>query len=206
MEHAHDAESWDRMYRHRQAHAAWSGEPNPLLAQEIAGVEPGTALDLACGEGADALWLTERGWKVTAIDLSNVALDRARAADASHRVDWIHADMLVWQPPADAYDLVSLHYVHIPPAERAALFGRLARAVRPNGFLLVVAHHPSEQDTTSRHPAIADLYYTADDVAASLAPGRWEILCSDNKPRHTTDHEGRPVTRHDTVLKARRLE
>lgn len=206
MEHAHDAASWDRMYLHHHSHApSMPGVPNPILARELAGREPGAALDLACGEGADAIWLARHGWRVTGVDFSNVALDRARAADLQRQVHWINADFLVWQPPADAYDLVSLHYVHVTPAERPALFGRLAQAVRPNGILLVVAHHPSDQETTIGRPAIADLFFTADEVATLLDPERWQILSSGTRPRATTDREGRAVTIQDTVLQACRL-
>lgn len=205
MEHTHDAAFWDRMYRHRQ-HEAWSGEPNPVLAQEIDGLVPGTALDVACGEGADALWLARRGWRVTALDLSNVALERARAADPDRMVKWLQADLLVWQPPAGAFDLVATHYLHLQPTERMGLFGRLARAVRPGGTLLVVAHHVSDLETTIGRPPIPDLYFTGDEVAASLAPARWEILFSGTRPRRVTDHEGRDVSLQDAVLKARRIE
>jgi len=204
MEHVFDAAFWDRMYRHRDA--AWDGEPNAFLAQETTDLLPGAALDLGCGEGADAVWLANRGWHVTAVDLSSVALDRGREADAAQAVSWLHADMLVWQPPADAYDLVSLHYVHVPPAERAGLFGRLARAVRPGGTLLVVAHHPSDLETTVGRPPIPDLYFTSEEVAAALVPGRWEILVEGTRPQSVTDREGRPLILHDMVLKARRLD
>ncbi len=201
--HGVGAEFWDHMYGHR--HAAGNSEPNPVLAHESAGLAPGTALDLGCGEGTDALWLAKRGWHVTAVDISGVALDHARASDRDQQVDWLQADMLVWQPPADAYDLVSLHYVHIPPAERAAVFDRLARAVRPGGTLLVVAHHPSDLETTVGRPANAELFFTAEDVAALLVPGQWEILLAGTRPRSATDREGRTLTIQDMVLKARRL-
>lgn len=203
MDHVFDAAFWDRMYSQRQA--AWDGEPNPLLAQALAGLAPGTALDVGCGEGADAIWLANQGWRVTAVDLSNVALDRGRAADAAHLVSWLQADMVSWQPPADAYDLISLHYVHLPPSERAALFGRLARAMRPGGMLLLVAHHPSDQETTIGRPPIPDLFFTAEEVAAMLAPGRWEVLFGGTRPRSVTDREGRALTINDTVLQARRI-
>lgn len=198
-----DAAFWDAMYRNH--HAPWDGEPNPFLAEDLADLAPGTALDVACGEGADAIWLAKRGWSVTAVDLSEVALDRGRAADVDQQVTWIQADLLDWQPPADAYDLISVHFLHFPPAERPAFFGRLAQAVRPGGTLLVVAHHPSDLETTIGRPSIPDLFFTADEVVASLAPGRWEILVGGTRPRSATDREGRAVTLHDMVLKARRL-
>lgn len=201
MDAGFDVAFWDRMYEHR--HGARDGEPNRFLAEETAGLAPGEALDLGCGEGADALWLAGRGWRVTAVDFSRVALERGRAADAAQAVSWLQADMLAWEPPADAYDLVSLHYVHIPPAERAALFGRLARAMRPGGTLLVVAHHPSDHETEVGRPAIADLYFTADEVAAMLPEG-WDLLVSGTTPQTVTNREGKSLTIQDMVFKARR--
>ncbi len=204
-DHPSDAAFWDQAYQHRPHHAASNGAPNPVLAREIAGLDPGSALDLGCGEGADALWLAKRGWQVTGVDFSKVALDRARAIDTARQVNWVQADMRVWQPPADAYDLVSLHYVHVAPAERAELFGRVAQAVRPTGTLLMVAHHASDLETTIGRPPMASLYFTADEVAAWLAPGRWEILLSGTQSRTATDRHGHAITIQDTVLKARRI-
>ncbi len=198
-----DAEFWDRMYRHRPAE--WDGEPNPLLAEVAAGLAPGTALDMGCGEGADAVWLAQRGWQVMAVDLSQVALERGRAADPAQQVTWVQADLHAWKPPAEAFDLVSAHFLHIPPAGRREFFDGLARAVRPNGTLLVVAHDASDLETSIGRPPIPDLYFTAEEVAASLAPGRWEIRFGGTRSRETTDREGRPVTIQDMVLEARRL-
>jgi len=196
-----DAAFWDRMYQHR--HGAWDGEPNGFLAEQTADLAPGAALDLGCGEGADALWLASRGWRVTAVDLSGVALAHAREADTTQAVSWLQADMFAWEPPVEAFDLISLHYVHVPPGSRAALFGRLARAMRPGGTLLVVAHHPSDHETDLGRPAIADLYFTADEVAAML-PEDWEVLVSGTKPQTVTKGEGKSLTIQDMVFKARR--
>jgi SAM-dependent methyltransferase len=209
MEHRYDADFWDQMYRRRHEHphgGAGGNDPNPILAQAVTDVEPGTALDIGCGEGADALWLAKRGWRVTAVDISNVALERGRAADADHLVSWHQADMLEWQPPACAFDLVTAHYLHVPPAERPAFWGRLAQAVRPGGTLLFVAHHPSDRQTTIGRPAIPDLYFSAEEVEESLAPGRWEVLIGGTQPRSATNRNGQAITIQDMVLKVRRVE
>jgi cyclopropane fatty-acyl-phospholipid synthase-like methyltransferase len=191
------------MWRHREA--AWNPEPNVLLVESVTGLAPGAALDVGCGEGTDALWLAKRGWTVTAVDISNVALERARVADATHQVTWLQADLLVWQPPADAYDLVSAHFLHIAPAERPAFFGRLAMAIRRGGTLLVVAHHPSDLETTVGRPPIPDLFFTAEEVMASLVRDQWEVVVSGTRPRSTFDREGRAITIHEMVLNARRI-
>jgi SAM-dependent methyltransferase len=201
--HAHDdAAFWDAMYRRHPV--ASPGEPDPCLAEDIAGLTAGTALDVGCGEGADAIALARRGWRVTAVDFSDVALERARAADVDRQVTWIRADVRAWEPPADAFDLVSTRYLHVPPAERAALFGRLARAIRPGGMLRVVAHHPSDLETTIGRPPLPDLYFTTDEVAAWLAPGQWAILFAGTRPHRVIDPAGRPLTIRDMVLRARR--
>lgn len=104
------AQEWDERYRSRDQ--LFSGNPNGVLVAEAAELPPGQALDVGCGEGGDALWLARRGWQVTAVDVSEVALGRAAAAgaDVAGRVSWARADLAVTPPPADAYDLVTLQY------------------------------------------------------------------------------------------------
>jgi SAM-dependent methyltransferase len=143
---------------------------------EVAELPPGTALDAGCGEGADALWLAARGWRVTAVDIARTALDRAAA----------HA--------AGGWDLVSAQYIHLPPAERDSLVRRLAAAVAPGGTLLVVAHHPSDLETTIGRPALPEVFYTADELAAGLDPDRWQVVTADARPREEKDPDGRVVT------------
>lgn len=203
MNQAFDTDFWDQMYRNR--HADWDAEPNEFLARDIAGLTPGAVLDVGCGEGSDAVWLAEHGWHVTAVDISEVALDRGRAADTRHRVNWVQADVLSWQPPTEAFDLVATHFLHMPPADRDATFSRLARAVRPGGTLLVVSHHVSDLETTVGRWPMPELYYEAEDIAALLPPDRWEIVVGGKRPRRVQDPAGQPVTIHDMVLKARRL-
>jgi SAM-dependent methyltransferase len=171
---------------------------------------PGTALDAGCGEGADAMWLAERGWQVTAVDFSAVALERgtARAAELgtgiARRITWCRADLTAWLAAEDAYDLVSTHFMHLPNEPREALFRRLAAAVKPGGSLIVVGHHPSDMQTTVRRPRNPEVYFTADDVAGSLDTNGWGIVTSAVRPRDATDPDGRTVTVHDAVLRARR--
>jgi SAM-dependent methyltransferase len=201
-------EFWDQLYLSHSS--LWSGQPNPNLVAETAGLGPGTALDVGCGEGADAIWLAGRGWQVTAVDVSAVALQRA-AAHASERgnmtarrIEWIHADIMVWEPGGSRFDLVSTQYMHLPAAERDAVFQRLAATVAPGGALLIVAHHPSDLHTTVPRPQEPSLFYTAEQAAGSLAPGDWDIITAEARPRPAHDPEDREVTVHDTVLRARK--
>jgi SAM-dependent methyltransferase len=204
---ATDEAFWDARYA--SSSELWSGNPNPQLTAEVVDLVPGTALDVGCGEGADAIWLARRGWRVTALDISTVALARgaARAAEASHdiaeRITWLHADVTAWAPEA-TYQLVSVQFMHLPSEQRDSVFRRLAACVAPGGSLLVVGHHPSDLQTTARRPRTPGLLFTAADVAASLDPQEWVIVVSEARERGAVDPEGHGVTVHDTVLRAER--
>ncbi|MGH3255163.1 MAG: SAM-dependent methyltransferase [Streptosporangiaceae bacterium] len=201
-------EAWDERYRSKDA--LWSRNPNPHLVAQAGDLSPGHALDVGAGEGADAIWLAGRGWHVIAVDLSAVALERASAhadqagADIAGRIDWVHEDVTSWDPGPGRYDLVSVQYVHLPPARRQALLEHLARAVAPGGSLLMVCHHPSDLQTTVPRPNMPELFYTGDDIAAELDPGQWAIITNAAPGRTVTDPAGNEVTVHDTVLRAMR--
>jgi SAM-dependent methyltransferase len=170
-------------------------------------VAPGRALDVGCGEGGDALWLAERGWQVDGIDVSQVALDRAaaraRETGLDDRTTWQQRDLLAWSPPAGAYDLVSVAFVHLDAADRRPVYDALAAAVAPGGTLLVVAHHPSDLGVVPRPPR-PELFFTAEELVDDLrrGPGSWEVVTAEARPRPGT-HDGQAVTLHDTVLRAR---
>lgn len=196
---------WDERYG--AAGRLWSGNPNPQLVAEAAELSPGHALDVGCGEGADVLWLARRGWQVTAADVSVVALERGAhhtEAAIADRIDWRHVDFTAWTPPARAYDLVSAQFIHLPPAMREPIFAGFAAAVAPSGTLLIVGHHPSDLQTTIPRPPEPELFHTADEIAGALAPDAWEVVVADARPRSAVDPDGKPVTVHDTVLRARR--
>jgi SAM-dependent methyltransferase len=201
-----DQAFWDERYG---SHAAlWSGNPNAHLVAEADALAPGTALDVGAGEGADAIWLATRGWRVTAVDISAVALERA-AGHAGHagsaiaeRIRWLHQDVLNWDPPHDRYDLISAQYMQLPTEPRRALFDRLASAVAPGGTLLIVGHHPSDLEVMPRHQP-PDLLFTGDELAAELDATRWEIVTNTASER-TGSHDGRTLMLQDAVLRARR--
>ncbi len=203
-----DRDFWEQRYRSHPT--VWSGNPNAHLVSEAADLTPGTALDVGAGEGADALWLAQRGWQVTAADISTVALDRgashaaAAGPDVAARIEWLQADLTTWDPKPLTYDLVSAQFMQPPLAQRASIFGRLAASVAPSGSLLIVGHHASDLDTTVPRPPIAELYFTAADIADLLAPDEWDILVSDVRARDVTDPDGHAATIHDAVLHARR--
>ena len=196
--------------RYRSAPSLWSGQPNPQLVAEVADLPPGTALDAGSGEGADAIWLAERGWQVTAVDFATTALARAaehaatRGAEVAARIDWRQADLTVWAPSEQTFDLVSAQYMHLPPEPRAALYARLAAAVAPGGTLLIVGHDFSDVAAGAHRPPTPEMYFTAAEAAVSLAPAEWEVLVTDARPRPAKVHEGHEITVRDAVLRARR--
>jgi SAM-dependent methyltransferase len=200
---------WDERYS--SSPAIWSGNPNPQLVREAADLNPGRALDAGCGEGADATWLAERGWQVTAVDVSTVALGRG-AAHASEldsqlaaRITWQQADLLSWRPPPLSYDLVSAQYMQLPAKQRVGLFGRLAAAVAPGGTLLLVGHSPADLNTTVRRPPLPELFFTAAEAADALDPSVWTIIVCQARPRQVQDPDGNRVTVDDEVVVATRM-
>lgn len=203
-------EFWDERYRSHSA--VWSGRPNIQLVSEAADLAAGTALDVGSGEGADAIWLAQRGWHVTATDISAVALERAAdharnvGDDVAARIDWVQVDVTTWEPSRVTFDLVSAQFMHLPTPQRTSLFGRLAASVATGGCLLIVGHHPSDLQTSVPRPPLPDLFYTAADIAASLDPSEWDVIVSGKRERETTDPDGRTVTINDAVLRAQRRE
>jgi SAM-dependent methyltransferase len=197
-------QDWDAMYRSRDA--VWSGEPNPQLVAEVAGMTPGRALDLGCGEGADALWLAARGWTVTAVDISRVALGRAAADEKrvhapAGAVDWRHADTAATPPQPGAYDLVSLQYfpVRREPGHRA--LRALLDAVAPGGTLLIGSHHHAEV----AHVREAAQYHTVHDVA-DLLGDEWTITVLEERARADPAPAGTHHTRDEVLRAVRRAD
>jgi 2-polyprenyl-3-methyl-5-hydroxy-6-metoxy-1,4-benzoquinol methylase len=198
-------EFWD--HRYRSADRLWSGRPNVQLVAQASGLRPGVALDVGCGEGADAIWLAERGWQVTAVDVSAVALERAaqhavaQGDQIAALITWAREDMYSFDPGPGRYDMVSAQYMYLPGPAFPEMCARLAAAVRPGGTLLVVGHHPD--DMRERGAAVADMAWSAEQVAAAL-DADWEILLAGPVARPAADLDGEPVHLRDTVLRARR--
>ena len=140
------AAEWDARYGEHDE-AMWSGRPNGRLVAEVEDLTPGRALDVGCGEGADAIWLARHGWTVTAIDISDVAVTRARevAERAGVTVEWVAGDALQSSFPSGSFDLVSMQYPALPKAAGAAAVRTLLDAVRPGGLLLAVYHDLDEE-------------------------------------------------------------
>ncbi len=163
-------ELWDE--RHAAREPIESVEADPSLVGLATPMAPGRALDLAAGDGRNAVWLAARGWDVTAVDFSGVALERAAAAadGAGVRVTWVQADLLEWRPEPRSADLVALMFLHLPPAERRQVLAAAAEAVTPGGRLLVVGHDRSNLGRGVPGPQDPALLYAMDEVVADLAP------------------------------------
>ena len=193
-----DSTAWDERYR--QAEWVWSLAPNRFVAEQLAGLSPGRALDLACGEGRNALWLARRGWRVTAVDFSEVALDkgRERAAKDGLQLDWVAADLTVYVPEPGGFDLVLIAYLHLHPDDMQAVLSRAADALAPGGTLFVVGHDATNPAEGVGGPQDSSILYTPDVIAASLGPLRIE-----RAERVTRPVDGAPRPAIDTLVIAR---
>ena len=191
---------WEDFYR---AGPVWSGRPNALLVREVEGLTPGSALDVGCGEGADAIWLARLGWRVTAADASATAVARAgeHAAEAGVTVDWQVHD-LARTFPAGVFDLVSSSYLHTPDEVaglRESVLRRAAQAVAPGGLLVVVGHERHERHPDAHLPTAAQVLAGLD-----LDPARWSVERAEAVDRELIDPDGNPAVRRDNVLRVRR--
>ncbi|MCQ4121058.1 class I SAM-dependent methyltransferase [Rhodococcus tibetensis] len=197
-----EAAEWDARYSERDR--VWSGEPNGALVDEITGARPGRALDIGCGEGADAIWLARQGWAVTALDVSRVALDRAAAHAAGQDTDitWVLSGLLDADLPSGGFDLVSAQYPALRSSADRAAECALVSAVAPGGILLVVHHDMRNADSAREHGFDPDDWVTPGDVAA-LLDDSWHIDVNEVRARSISGGAGAHHT-HDVVLRAHR--
>ena len=200
---AGQAAEWDARYSERDG-ARWSG-PNGRLLVEVASLPPGRALDVGCGEGADAIWLARRGWTVTAIDISDVAVTRAweAAEQAGADVGWVRGDALQTPFRAGSFDLVSMQYPALPKAAGEAAVRALLDTVRPGGLLFAVYHdlddeHREHMKSQGTDPAD---YVGADDLARLLGDG-FTIELHAVEPRIDPPPDNPHIA--DVILRARR--
>lgn len=165
-----DQQGWDERYR--QSASLWGASANVFVADALAALAPGRALDLACGEGRNALWLAERGWRVTAVDFSAVALAKGRAqADArALSVEWVEADVTGYQPEPGAFDAVVIAYLHLSKAALEQVLRRAAAALAPAGTLVAVGHDATNPAEGVGGPQNPDILYDARTLADAV-PG-----------------------------------
>lgn len=192
-------EDWNRRYA--GAESLWGAPPNRFLVAEASGLEPGRALDLACGEGRNALWLGALGWTVTGVDFSDVAIDRARelAAREQLAVDFVLADLLDYVPEPEGFDLVLLLYFHLHAVERRRVLGAAVRALAPGATFLLVGHDVTNLTDGVGGPSDPDLLVTPEEIASEL-PGL-EIEKAERVLREVAGAD-RPAI--DALVRARR--
>lgn len=199
MSHDFDAHYW-------QAHWRQTGEgddvrlipASPYIGTELGELQSGSALDAGCGEGAEAIELASRGWRVTGADISTEALQRAqaRAEGAGAELTWVEADLGRWEPE-EPFDLVATFYAH-PDIPQLDFSARIAEWVAPGGTLLIVGHLQGHGD----HPEEASVRAT--DVAARLDPERWHVVTADERPRELLGRAGHGHVLQDVVVRATR--
>lgn len=132
-----DSAMWDARYE--ASDLVWSAEPNLFLPPLVEGMEPGRALDLACGEGRNALWLASQDWKVTGVDFSPVAIRKARELSGETKVDWVVGDATTYGTDR-VFDLVLVFYLHLPADGIVRAFERAIASLAPGGALVCVGH------------------------------------------------------------------
>jgi SAM-dependent methyltransferase len=209
-----DKDYWEAHWQ--QAKAGREIVPNPHLARETSGLVPGTALDAGCGEGAEAIWLATQGWQVTAADISAAVLSRAseRATSgggAPERVQWVEADLSVWEP-GKQFNLVTTLYAH-PAMPQPAFYERISDWVAPGGTLLIVGHlhtpdttgHGNSHGQRGRgHHPPEEASVTAASITGELDPTKWDVVTAEEYSRTLTNRAGRAIHLHDFVVRATR--
>ncbi len=216
MEHSFDKDYWETHWQERAAHGVGREmSVNDHLVREVGKLDTGTALDAGCGEGAEAIWLAGAGWQVTAVDISNEALQRASLQASSQytnppEINWVEADLDVWTPD-DQFDLVTTHYAH-PTTPQLEFYERIAGWVAPGGTLLIVGHlhtghhHHGDADEKGDHDARPPEKATVSAAAVTgvLDPTEWDIVTADELTRTVNVNSGSPVQLDDVVVRATR--
>lgn len=217
MEHSQEpAQQWD--HRYQESERLWSGNVNAALKSTVQHLEPGTALDMGCGEGADVIWLAQQGWQATGVDISTVAIERATAAAKErgldeHQTRFVTGDVTSWQSP-ERFELVAASFLHSHGTfDRDAALANAKRHVAPNGVLLVVSHatfppwaraqheeqqadhDPHKHDSTTPESELELLQFD---------PAEWTVEVAETQSRQATGPDGQQATLDDTVVMARR--
>jgi SAM-dependent methyltransferase len=196
-----EREQWDERYRADEL--IWKVEPNRFLVEEVAGLVPGRALDLACGEGRNALWLAERGWQVTAVDFSAVGLEKARrlASERDLQLLLVEADVLEWAPPAASFDLVIVMYLHLPATARGRALQVAASGLAPGATLLIVGHDSTNLLEGVGGPQDPAVLFSPQDIVGDL--DGLEIVRAGRAARPVAT-DGGNVDAIDTIVRATR--
>jgi SAM-dependent methyltransferase len=198
-----DADAWDERYR--ASELVWSAGPNQFVEAELGGMPPGRALDLAAGEGRNAIWLARQGWRVTAVDFSPAGLDKGRTLGEGLDVDWVCADATTWpgDPDGPGYDVCLVAYLQLAATERAAAVRNSYASVRTGGTLLWISHDLSNHSEGVGGPTDPAVLMTAEDVLGDLAGRTFEVERAGRVARLVPDghREDSPATAWDCVVR-----
>ena len=197
-----ERDDWNARYAAKEL--VWGAGPNRFLVEETSGLAPGRALDLACGEGRNAIWLAEQGWRAKGVDFSDVALRKAAELAASRGVDveWEVADVLHYEPEPAGADLVCLFYLQVPASDRATVLPAAAAAVAPGGTFLLVAHDSRNLADGYGGPQSPAVLYTADDVTPYL--DGFDVVRAGEALRPLGSPDGQEVVAIDCLVRATR--
>ncbi len=184
-----DRDDWNRRYAGSEL--LWSAEPNRFLVEEVSDLEPGDALDLACGEGRNAVWLAGRGWRVRAVDFSPVGLEKARTLATGRRVavDWVQADVTEYRSAPAIFDLVIVFYLQLPKEGMRRALSLAADAVAPGGTFLLVGHDRTNLERGHGGPRDPAVLYTPEEIASGLGALRVVEAARRNRPVQTDTGE-----------------
>ena len=194
-----DSQEWDRRYE--GAELVWTAEPNRFVVAELQDLPPGRALDVAAGEGRNAVWLASQGWQVTAVDFSAAGLDKGRrlAQARGVAVDWVHADVRDYQAEAGSFQLVLIAYLQLQEPELTGVLRRAVAALAPGGTLLVVGHDVTNLTEGTGGPPDPAVLYTPESITRSL--GGLTVVRAERvrRPVATADGQREAV---DTLVRA----
>ena len=202
--------AWNQRYA--DSELVWSAAPNTWVEQLTKDLPPGTALDIAAGEGRNALWLAARGWHATAVDFSAVALERAASlareqlGDDAGALVTLEADVETWVPQVRSYDLVLVVYLHLPKQQRSAVMSAAAEAVAPGGTLLIVGHDLENLTAGHGGPQDPAVLYGPGDIVSDIEPAGLDVVRAETAVRSLTDGQGQPAEALDALVLARRAE
>jgi 2-polyprenyl-3-methyl-5-hydroxy-6-metoxy-1,4-benzoquinol methylase len=198
-----DRDQWDERYGGDEL--VWTSTPNEFLVSEVADLAPGRAVDLACGEGRNAVWLAERGWSTTGVDFSSVGLAKAQRMAESRQVDvrWVELAVEDWTAPANGFDLVAVFYLQLPQPLRSVALTAAAASVAPGGTLLVVAHDHDNLTRGFGGPQDGAVLYSVGDVTDAAEASGLIIERAEEVIRLVATESGNREA-IDTLVRARR--
>ena len=200
-------DKWNQRYSEKEL--LWPQEPSEILKKETADCPPGQALDLAAGEGRNAFFLAAQGWEVTAVDFSEVAVQKGRelAEKIELPIRWEIQDLTAYHPAKGSYDCITIFYLHLPWDEFSEVLRRATAALKPQGVLLVVGHDTTNLEAGTGGPQNPDVLYSPADITALFSTIETLEVERAERQRHALDHgEGESgATQIDCVVKARRI-